>query len=186
MNPTEQIPTAAAIDRIDTLAASYSNVRKLVATRLTHLQEEQRISHKRLIGGIKSAVAEAKDIQAKLTAAIDERRDLFVQPRTWTLHGIKLGLRKGSGKMKWPKVEALLALIKKNFSPATCEGLIKQVEQPNKDALKELPALVLKKLGVEIEGTGDCVFVKPTDGEVDKLVEHLLGEGSMEETETEG
>lgn len=180
---TESIPTAAALDRIDTLAKCYHDARKLVAERVSFFQKEQAALRVRRVPGIKSALEEAAGYQAKLAAAIEEHKDLFVKPRTMTLHGIKLGFQKGKGKTIWPPVEKLLALIKRTFAPATAERLIEKTEQPNKAAILQLPTQELKKLGIEVEGTGDFVFVKAVDDEVDKLVAKILKEGEVAEAE---
>ena len=47
-------------------------------------------------------------------------------------------------------------------------------EKPNKDALADMPAGDLKKLGIELTETGDAVVIKPVDGEVDKICTALL------------
>ena len=48
--------------------------------------------------------------------------------------------------------------------------------KPNKDALADMPAGDLKRIGIALTSTGDQVVVKPVDGEVDKIVTALLKE----------
>ncbi|MEO6001535.1 MAG: hypothetical protein ABIZ04_20950, partial [Opitutus sp.] len=81
----------------------------------------------------------------------------------------------------WPDDAALIVQIKKSFAPSTVKSLVKTVEQPIKEAILLLPLHELKKLGVIVTGTGDFVFVKASDSEVDKLVAKILKEGAIEE-----
>ena len=52
-----------------------------------------------------------------------------------------------------------------------------------KDALAQLPAAELHKLGVQVEEAGDRVYIKASDSEVDKLVVAILKEGAVDEAE---
>jgi hypothetical protein len=175
------LPAVAVISHIETLAKQYATDRGIVAYRVATLEDEVREVHRRKLPGIKAAVASAADSQAKLTAAIEAHPELFVQPRTMTLHGIKLGFQKGKGSTQWPEEAKLLAAIKKNFGPRALETLIETIEKPNKEAVCKLSMAELKKLGVVVTGTGDFVFVKASDSEVDKLVAKILKEGAIEE-----
>lgn len=178
---TSAIPAAATASKLESLAKQYRAARDKVSERVHALNSEVRAVQARRVPGIKSAVAEAADAQAKLVAAIQDAPHLFVKPRTMTLAGIRIGFQKGKGRTLWPKAEALLAAIKRNFSPASAKLLIATKEEPNKEAILTLPAPELKKLGVEIEGAGDEVFVKAADTEVDKMVAAILKEGAVEE-----
>ena len=54
------------------------------------------------------------------------------------------------------------------------ENYIRVFEVPNKEALAELSAADLKKIGVTLTDTGYVAVIKPVDGEVDKIVAALL------------
>ena len=75
----------------------------------------------------------------------------------------------------------MVARIKKHL-PEQADVLIRTKEAPVKEALAQLTAAELKKIGVTIEDAGDTVVIKPVDSEVDKLVDALLkGAASDEE-----
>ena len=61
--------------------------------------------------------------------------------------------------------------------------MIRTVEEPVKDALAQLPAADLRKLGVQVEEAGDHVYIKAADSDVDKLVAAILKEGAVDEAE---
>lgn len=172
---------STAINEIETLAKEYACARAALAARSVVLNDEVQALYRRKIAGIKACAADAVDCQARLVAAIEKHPDLFVKPRTMTLHGIKLGFQKGKGKIEWDDNEKVLAAIARNYPEQVAEQLIITSRTPSKDALAQLPAADLRKLGVTVADASDFVFVKATDSEVDKLVAKILKEGAVEE-----
>jgi hypothetical protein len=122
---------------------------------------------------LKRAVAAAAEQHERLRAVIEENPQLFVKPRTVVLHGIKFGYVKGAGKLEYDDERRVIALIRKHF-PDQVDVLVATRETPVKAALSQLAVADLKRLGVTVEGTDDVVVIKPTDSEVDKLVNQLL------------
>lgn len=131
--------------------------------------------------GMKRAVAAAADRHASLKELIEELPQLFVKPRTVTLHGIKLGYAKGKGSVEFDDADQVVKLIKK-LHPDNVDVLIAVTEKPVKDALAQLTAGELKRLGVTVEGTSDVVVIKCADSAVDKTVKALL-KAAVEDTE---
>lgn len=173
--------TSVALNEIETYAKSYADARAIVAVKVSVYNDQIRATNRRYVPGIKSAAASAADAQAKLVAAIEAHRGLFTQPRTMTLHGIKLGLQKGKGKIEWADEEKVLAAIDRNYPAVVAEQLIITTRTPCKDSLAQLPAADLRRLGVTVTDAGDFVVVKAADTEVDKLVAKILKEGAIEE-----
>ncbi|MBI5770798.1 MAG: host-nuclease inhibitor Gam family protein [Verrucomicrobia bacterium] len=173
--------TSVALNEIETLAKQYADERSTVATRVQTYEDQVRATQRRFVPGIKTAAAQAAAAQARLVAAIEKHPELFAKPRTLTLHGIKLGFQKGKGKIEWDDDEKVLAAIARNYPAPVAETLIITTRTPAKDALAQLPAADLRKLGVTITDAGDFVVVKATDSEVDKLVAKILREGAVEE-----
>lgn len=177
--------TAVAINELESLAKKFRDARSLLSERITALEEDTRAIYKRRLPGIKQAVETAKDAKAALSAAVEANPAMFVKPRTMTLHGVTFGFKKGAGKITWEcEDDVLVHRIEKQFADdkAALDLLIIETRSPSKDALKQLDAKVLAKLGVEIEGTGDVVVVRASDSEVDKLVKRILEEGAASET----
>ncbi len=172
------------LSEIERLAKEFSDARTVLRDRVEVLNEGLTALKKRYLPGIRNAVEKAKEKQAGLSDAIDGSRDLFMKPRTMTLFGIKFGIEKQKGKLEWEKgaVPGIVKLIKK-FFPDSWEAYVKVKEDPMKKTLATLPSADLKKLGIQVTETGDAVFIKPTDSEVDKLVDALLNEKKEGEDE---
>jgi hypothetical protein len=122
---------------------------------------------------LRKALAAATEAESDLMAIINDSADLFTRPKSVIFHGIKVGFKKGAGKIEWDDPDHVVRLIKKHFAEQA-DVLIITSEKPAKDALANLTAAELKKVGVTIEDTGDVAFARAVDGAVDKLVKALL------------
>jgi hypothetical protein len=122
---------------------------------------------------LRAAITEATDSWASLEAGIRANPELFVKPRTISVHGIKFGLAKGKGSLEIANEAKTIMLIEKHF-PEKADVLIDVKKTPAKDAICLLPAADLKRIGCEVKDTGDRVVIKPSDGEVDKIVKALI------------
>lgn len=171
------IESATSLASIDALAKAYAQARSVLSERVSDLEKETAEIHRRRIGGIKSAAATATDLQAQLRSAIEGAPELFVRPRTFCLHGIKVGYQKGKGKLDWDDNAKVVGLIRKHL-PEQAEVLIITEEIPSADAMANLDVKALARIGVRCEGTGDQVVIKASDTAVDKFVKKLLSEGA--------
>ncbi len=124
---------------------------------------------------IRKAAEKAAQVQAALREAIGDHPEYFMKPKTMILHGIRFGFQKGKGAMDWDDDDQVVKLIKRHL-PEMQEILIKTTEKPVKKALNGLPAADLRKIGITVEETGDVIFIKFTDSEIDKIVNGILGE----------
>ncbi len=164
---------------IDKLAKDFAAAREVLADRVRSLESILTRIKLRRLPGIKSAANTVIEMQAVLKAAIEESRQLFIRPKTMVMHGVKLGFQKSKGKLSWSDPDQVVKLIKKHF-PEQADVLIKTTETPVKDALQQLTAADLKKLGITVDETGDVVVIKSTDSEIDKFVDALLKDDSLE------
>ncbi len=172
-------PAEITISTIDTQCKNYAAKRLLLSERVLALQSELAEVQRRHIAGIKGAANSCKDQLAELRTSLEASPTLFLKPKTLTLHGIKVGFQKGSGKLVWDiEDEELVKRIKRMFAQEACDALIITTEKPAKDALENLPAADLKRLGITVEGTGDQVLVKTADTAIDKLVAKIVKEGA--------
>lgn len=186
---TTPSPTVAAIADLDHHAKLYRAARDVVSERVSELDAEIAALYRRKLPGIKSAIATAKSAQDAAAAVVQRHAFIFEKPnpRTMVLHGIKLGMAKGAGKVSWEmEDEVLVARIERMFAdePETLELLVITEKKPSKEALKKLEAKILAKLGVEVEGVGDYVVVSDSDTDAKKLVKRILKEGAIHEVET--
>jgi len=111
---------------------------------------------------------------------LKDSRPLFEKPKSQTMHGVRVGWRKGSGGIDFEDADQVVRLIKKHYSEDEQELLIITKEKPNKDALEQLAVDELKKLGCTVEDTADVPFIKDAAGDVDKIVKALLKEATEE------
>jgi hypothetical protein len=164
---------------IDTRAKLYADARENLASIVSELNAGIEACKRRAIPDIKRAIARAANHHDQLRTLIDGAPELFVKPKSRTLHGIKLGYQKGKGKIEFDDADKVVRLIKKYF-PEQADVLIATTEKPAKDALNGLTADQLKKLGINVVEGGDAIFIKPADSSVDKLVDALLKEATDE------
>ncbi len=157
---------------IERLTQTYAAARDGLGDLLRALEGEVADAHRRYLPGIKKALARAAEAHDRLGAAVEANPELFVRPRTVLFHGVKVGLAKGKGVLTWADADQVVRLIQKHL-PDRMEVLVKTVQTPVKAALEQLSASELKRLGVQVEESGDQVVIKAMDGAVEKLVKAL-------------
>lgn len=170
----------ATMQEIEAKAKEYADERADLANYVQALEDEKRALVRRYLPGIKRRVAAAKVAREALHVVIKESADLFVKPRSVTVHGIKVGFQKGKGKVVFDDADKVVELIEKHF-PELADTLVKTEKKPLKDAILALDVAQLKKIACRVTGTGDEVLIKDASGEVDKLVEALLADDTEEE-----
>ena len=166
------------LTEIEQHARAYADARLVLSERVQALQAEIETAKRRRLAGIKKAVAATADRHDTLSAAIQAAPELFARPRTKVLSGIRLGFAKQKGTLVISDADKTLTLIRRHFAEQA-DRLIKTTEKPLKTALETLSAAELKRIGVTVLGDGDKIIIKPTDSEVDKLVNALLEEAEQ-------
>jgi hypothetical protein len=164
---------------IEKRAKAFADARADVAETVTTLNSGIEALKREYLPVLKRGIARAAEKFDNLRGLIDANPQLFIKPRTVVFHGVKVGYGKGKGGIKFDDAEQVVKLIKKHL-PEQADVLIITKESPAKDALSQLSATDLKKIGCTVVNTGDQVVIKPTDSEVDKLVDTLL-KGATEE-----
>lgn len=164
---------------IERKTANLATARNTLGCLVQALHDELEEAKRGFLSDIKSAVAKVAQRHAELHAAIVATPQAFESPRTQVFHGIKVGYRKGTGGIEWDDDERTADLIKKHF-PDQFDVLVKTTRKPQKKALASLDVSELKRVGCTVEATGDVVVIKPTDSEVDKVVNALL-KGALDE-----
>ena len=122
------------------------------------------------------------ETEAALRALVEANPGCFIRPRTQVFAGIKVGYAKGKGALSFDDADSVVARIKKHL-PEQADVLIRTKEAPVKEALAQLSAAELKKIGVTLSEAGDQTVVRPVDSEVDKMVDALLKAATGEEGE---
>ena len=163
------------LGQIEDMTRQFAEARKALAAEVEELEAEISLLKKKHMPHIKKFVENAAEKKSRLHAAIEDAPEFFRQPRTFILHNIRFGYRKEKGRLIWEDKERVIKLIKKNF-PDEWEVYVKVTESPLKTALEQLPAVELKKLGIQVTDDKDEVYIKSTDTEIDHLISALLKE----------
>lgn len=169
----------ATMQEIEVQTKRFSEARTDLATYVAALEDEKRNLVRKYLAGIKRRVAAAKVEREALHVMIAESPELFEKPRSQAFHGVRVGYRKGNGKIEFDDAGRVIELIRKHFK-SEFETLVKVTYKPDKEALEKLDAADLKKLGITVADTGDVVFIKEAASDVDRLVKALLEDESEE------
>lgn len=169
----------ASLADIERSAKHYAEAREHLAGIVAAMNEGIEIIKRDHMKRLKKAVNEAAERHDALKSLIETAPGCFIKPRSVVFHGIKLGFAKGKGKIEWDDADQVVRLIKKHY-PEQADVLIATSEKPAKEALANLTAAELKKLGVSVTDGGDAVFIKPADSAVDKMVDALLKDATAE------
>lgn len=172
------------IDRIEQLCAQFAAQRKVLAAKMAKLDQELSRVKRRYVAEIKHHAAIVASTEADLTAAIEAAPEFFEKPKTKIFHGIKVGFRKGQGRLQWEDDAQLLARLKKRFGDDASDYII-TTEKPSRDALKCVEDAVLGKLGIEIVDADEQVVVKPVETEIEKLVKAIMANVHEDDAETD-
>lgn len=173
----------ATLEQIELQAKKFAVEREKLTEIVSSLNEGIDALKRGHMPRLKNAVNRAAEAHDALQALVAESPDQFVKPKSVVFHGIKVGFQKEKGKIEWDDVDQVVKLIKKHF-PDQADVLIATSEKPVKDALNNLSAAELKKIGVNITSDGDVAFIRPTDSEVDKMVTALLKAVTQDEEVT--
>lgn len=168
---------------IETKARKFSTARNGLLAVIDHMNAEIEAIKRKHMTEIKYEVGRVAHYQEELRAAVESSPELFERPRTQVFHGIKVGFRKGAGGIDWADDEKVASLIKK-YLPEQFDVLVKTTHKPQAKALGNLDVSDLKRVGCIVEATGDIVVIKPTDSEVDKVVNAFL-KGAVDEAQKE-
>ena len=165
--------TPVTLGQIETACRRYDSASvdlELMTADLERDLEEVKGKHLRRL---QKQAAEVAAAQAECHTLIERGPDLFIKPRTVTMHGVKTGYILAEGKLVFDDAETVLKLVRRRFKD-DAETYIRTTEEPNKDALRTLDATALAALGCRIEGAGDQVVLKRVAGDVEKLLNKLI------------
>lgn len=179
--PAETQPRqATSLGEIETAVRKFAAARQELGDLVGELNEKIEALKRQRLTEIKRAVARAAERQSEVHNLVEGAPELFVKPRTFVLHGIKIGFQKGKGGIEFSDPDRVCELIRKHL-PDQEEALIRTKESPNKEALGLLPVADLKRIGCNVAEADDQVVIKATDSEVDKIVTALLEHATEEQ-----
>jgi len=167
------------MDTIESQAKAFAGARAELAERLNALREEQEAAKRRRLQGIKNALARVQGAHAELRSSLEASPELFEQPKTRVLHGIRVGWMKQRGKLEIMDTDACVAALRRVLGEEAA-AYIKVTEAPIRTALANLPAKDLKRVGVTLTDDVDAVVIKAADGDLDKLIDALVGDAELQ------
>lgn len=154
---------------IEAAAVQLASARKRIAEAVGALNAEIESARARHHAGVRAAALAGADAFDRLSAHIQARPDLFENPRTVVVDGIKIGLQKGKGSIEFDDEDKAVARIRRQL-PDQAENLIGCRYYVVKSAVARLPAADIKRIGGQIVGAEDQVLIKPLDTETDRLI----------------
>lgn len=161
------------MDAIATHAERYAAARHALQDLLSGIQEAQRRLVAEHLPEIRKRIAAVAERESELRAWIEACPELFEKPRTRVFNGVKVGFRKGKGKIEIDDEQRTIELIKKRL-PDEADRLINVIERVNRRQIEGLPAADVKRIGVRLVESGDEIVIRPVDGELEKMVAALL------------
>ena len=167
------MPAKTPFDDVAQRAAALASARGQLAELVQALEEGLNHLKADAMPMIRDSIDRAASAWSALEAEISAHPELFVKPRTVSMHGIKFGFGKGKGGLEIEDAERTCKLIRRHL-PDQADVLIATREMPVKDAIAQLPAADLKRIGVNVKDTGDQVVIRPADGDIDKIVKALI------------
>lgn len=162
-----------SLAEIEAKAKNYSGARELLADRLQQLQQKIDALKREAMPLLRTALQATKAAESELSNALLLSPQHFKKPRTVVFHGVKVGYEKGKGKLVLQDDARTISLIRKHL-PDQFDLLVQTTETPVKNALAQLSAAELKKIGGEITSATDKVVIRPVDDELDKAIKALL------------
>lgn len=177
----EASTTPAGMTEIESKTKVCSDSIKVLQTLIFNLEQELDAIKSRHRSDVMAAVERYRAAYANLNSSIEAKPELFVKPRTFVFHNIKIGMQKPVGKLVFEDEEKVVALIKKHFD-AQFNVLVSTRHTLNKDALGRLAADDLKKIGGTVKDTTDQVVIKPMAGDVEKMVAALIADNGADQS----
>jgi hypothetical protein len=168
------------MDTIETQAKAFASARAELADRLNALREEQEAAKRRRLQGITKSLDRVQTVHAVLRASLEASPKLFEQPKTRVLHGIRVGWMKQRGKLEIADAQTCVSALRRVLGDTEAAAYIKVTEAPIRTALANLPAKDLKRVGVTVTDDVDAVVIKAADGDLDKLIDALVGDAELE------
>lgn len=162
------------MERVQALTEDYARERDDLAALVQEVQDEIDRITRRATPQIKARVRRVAEAHDRLRAEVEAHPELWRgKRRTVVVCGVRVGMAKGKGKIAWEDAGQVVRLIRRHF-PEQADTLIRTREEPVRKALANLTVGELRKIGCDVEDTDDQVVIRPTDGQVDKLIQKLL------------
>lgn len=124
--------------------------------------------------------------ESELYLAVQDAPECFEKRRTATFHDVKVGFVTTKGKVRWEQEAAVINLIRKKL-PDMEDTLVCVAESVSREAVRNLTADQMRRIGCWIDGATEAVVLKDLGGDVDKAINKLISSrvAAITEPETE-
>ena len=111
--------------------------------------------------------------RAELAQTVAENPHLFDRPRSQTMHGWRIGIEKGRGKVTWADDERVVELITRHMGDRL-DDLVRTKRTPDRAAIGKMSVTELRLIGCSIAGADDQIVVRPVATDAERLVAGFL------------
>lgn len=160
-------------DEINQLAKEYSESRKKVADKIRQMNDDIEKVKNKFMHHIRNFAQQSNEKLMEFQTAIKENPQAFESKKLREDYGLKYGYSSTQDKVVIKDVEQTISLIKANLG-AKAPVLIKTTESIVNKAVQNLTADERERIGVTIESGQAYVYVKPTDKEMDDLINSVI------------
>lgn len=164
MNQFKKIETHAK--RYQALLAKLNNTSATIRRKIS----EATAAH---LADLKSTMDEMTGLEKQIKEHLIRNKDLFEKPRTRVIHGLKLGFRKGKGKLIVNDEQKLIERLEKEYDD-NVGVLVRTSKKIVKAGIEKLDAKELKRLGVTMQDADDQVVFDVVEDSMDDLINFLL------------
>lgn len=160
------------LNKIQQLTKHFADARADLRALVSKIQQQVEAIERENLPRLKDLVGRAAEREAVLRQALESAPELFERPRTVVFHGVQVGYQQGRGRLTIPDPDRTIEKIKNQLDHP--EQYLRIVETPDKTALGQLTADMLRRLGCELVETGDMVVIRPVRDDLDKAVSAIL------------
>lgn len=162
------------LEMIDNVAEEYAEALRDLDHNATIMKAELRKVQQRELPSLKRSAERVAEAREELERSIKAAPGLFKDPKTRTLHGIRIGFKKQKGKVVFADEEATIKLMRKELPKDQQELLIRVRENVHKPSVYDLEVKDAKRFGITIEDDNDEVYIKQAVTNLEKLIQGWL------------
>jgi|GEM_PF-4800158 len=166
--------TDIEMDLIETGAKALADARLRLAKEILRAEAKLLAVREDFERPLKEAATAVLTQQAELLSLVDRAPALFKRPQSIEFHGVRVGWRKGKGRLELPETETLIKRIVDQLTQSQRKTVLKVKTTVLKGGLAKLSGEILKKLGINVTAAGSEAFVSFPKSDAEKHVDWWL------------
>lgn len=171
-----------SLQEIEAQTKKFADANNVLASTIDEMETEINLIKKEYLKRLQPLADNVSIEKALLKEAIDESRLIFVKPKTYVFHGVKVGLQSSKGSIKIIDEEKTIELIEKNL-PDMVENVIKNSKSVIKESLKLLSDNELVQINCKKIPASEMVLIKSNRDEVEKFIDAMIKENTQKLTQ---